>query len=185
MASELRSFETLLDGLKSQELLLLKQTQDLVVRSPARGEVTTWDVKRLLTARPVERGQVLMSVAKLDGEWVVEVRMPEDRMGHVAEAYRQAAAKGETLTATFVLATDPGTERTGQIREIASRAELSGTDEHTVLIVVSFDKTQVPATLLRPGATTTVKIGCGRRVVGYVWFHDLLEWFQREVLFRL
>jgi len=185
LASDLKSLEKSLEGLLIQEALLTRQAGDLVVRSPSRGQITTWDVKRLLLARPVERGQVLLSVAELDGEWVLEIRMPEDRMGHVAEAWQRAQAEGKTLTATFVLATDPGVERIGEVREIASRAELNDKEEQSVLITVAFDKSQFPKTLLRPGAAATVKIACGRRSVGYVWFHDLLEWFQREVLFRL
>ena len=34
----------------------------------------------------------------------------------------------------------------------------------------------------RPGATTTAKIHCGRRSIGYVWLHDIwdaaIEWLR-------
>ena len=48
---------------------------------------------------------------------------------------------------------------------------------------VAVDREQMPT--LRPGATATARIHCGRRPVGYVWFRGLLEWFQSRVLFRL
>jgi multidrug efflux pump subunit AcrA (membrane-fusion protein) len=32
---------------------------------------------------------------------------------------------------------------------------------------------------LRPGATATAKVHCGRASIGYVWFHDAIAWIQR------
>jgi hypothetical protein len=32
---------------------------------------------------------------------------------------------------------------------------------------------------LRPGATATAKVHCGRASIGYVWFHDAITWIQR------
>ena len=37
----------------------------------------------------------------------------------------------------------------------------------------------------RPGASVTAKVHCGRRSIGYVWLHDLFEWFQSRVLFHI
>ena len=50
------------------------------------GTVLTWNVQELLAARPVTRGQVLLTVADLSGPWVLEIRMPDDRIGHVLAA---------------------------------------------------------------------------------------------------
>jgi hypothetical protein len=32
---------------------------------------------------------------------------------------------------------------------------------------------------LRPGATVTAKVHCGRASLGFVWFHDAIAWIQR------
>ena len=34
------------------------------------------------------------------------------------------------------------------------------------------------------GAEVSAKIDCGRRSLGYVWFHDVLEFIQTKILFR-
>lgn len=148
-------------------------------------EVITWDVKELLEARPVQRGQVLLTVADPSRDWILEIHMPEHRMGHVAEAKRKADEAGEPLEVEFVLATDPRVTRTGTVKNIARQAEVDEKQENTVLIKVAFDKSQLPATLFRPGAAVRAKIHCGRTSLGYVWLHDPIDWVYREVLFRL
>jgi hypothetical protein len=37
----------------------------------------------------------------------------------------------------------------------------------------------------RPGATVVARIHCGRRALGYVWLHEVWEFIQSRVLFRL
>jgi len=34
-----------------------------------------------------------------------------------------------------------------------------------------------------PGAEVEVSIGCGQRSLGFVLFHDLYEWIQRNILY--
>ena len=50
-----------------------------------------------------------------------------------------------------------------------------------LLVRVNVDRSSLPS--LRPGATATAKIHCGRRAIGYVWFRDLWEFVQSKVLF--
>jgi hypothetical protein len=70
------------------ELYKAKQ-KELDIKSPLRGIVVTWDLQnRLPIGRPVQRGQVLMRVANPDGPWQLELRMPEQRMGHIVK-YQQ------------------------------------------------------------------------------------------------
>ena len=88
----------------------------------------------------------------------------------------------DRLEVTFILATEPGQEYTGRVKEIHYSAEVRGDEGNTVLIKVDFDKRKLPH--LRPGATVTGKIYCGRRSVGYVLFHDLIAFIQSRILFR-
>jgi hypothetical protein len=69
------------------------------------------------------------------------------------------------------------------VKEIHHRAEVRGDDGNTVLIKVAIDKNELPQ--LRPGASVVAKLHCGRRSEGYVWFHDLIEFVQAKILFRL
>ena len=60
---------------------------------------------------------------------------------------------------------------------------LAITAVNTVLVRVAFDK-QVLATEPRPGATVNGKIYVGRASIGYVWFHDLISFVQRKIIFQ-
>ncbi|MEK6236065.1 MAG: HlyD family efflux transporter periplasmic adaptor subunit [Planctomycetales bacterium] len=185
LSGEERSLKESLNGLKAQEKLLARRMRDLQVKSPLGGQVVTWDVDELLIGRPVQRGQVLLTVADASQEWVVEMRLPEKRMGHVAAARERAAEKGEDLQVEFVPATDPGMACSGTVQEIALQADLDPTAGSIILITVKFDKSQLSPAMLRPGAGVTAKIHCGRRSIGYVWLHDHVDWVRREILFRL
>ena len=63
------------------------------------------------------------------------------------------------------------------------RGKVRGEEGNTVLIKVAVNKDELPQ--LRPGASVVAKLHCGRESIGYVWFHDLIEFVQAKVLFRL
>jgi multidrug efflux pump subunit AcrA (membrane-fusion protein) len=168
----------LVSSLQQQYEILEQQKSELAVRSPIGGEVLTWNLKQLLAARPVNRGQVLMTVADLEGPWVLELRVPDDRVAHVMAA-RQVL--GEDLDVSFILAADPGARRRGRLQRVGARTEVSESDEAFVLSIVTVNRDEIPE--LVPGSEVTAKIHCGRRSLGYVWFHELWEAIQTWVLF--
>ena len=119
-----------------------------------------------------------MRVADTDGEWQLELRMPEDRIGHIAKAQRQLGAE---LPVTYILATEPGAKREGTVKEVHLIAEVHEEEGSTVLMKVKIDKSELGT--LRPGMNVTAKVYCGKRAIGYVWFHDLVAFIQSRVLF--
>lgn len=182
LTSQLETSRQTLSGLLAEEELLRRQLALLEIHCPMRGQVITWNVADKLMTRPVRRGQRLLTVADLDGSWVLEVKLDEDRLGHLLAAQQQLQG---AMRVSFVLATDPSVTYEGHLEQIANRVELDENRRNTVKVVVRINKDDLPADLLRPGASVTVRIHCGERSLGYVWFHDVWEWFQREVLFRL
>ena len=86
------------------------------------------------------------------------------------------------LPVEFVLATDPGESREGRISEIDLSAEVRGDEGNTVLVKVEIDKEELPH--VRPGASVSAKIYCGRAAIGYVYLHPVFEFIQSEILFR-
>ncbi len=177
--AEEEELRTLMEGLRRQrEVLALRQDQ-LHVRSPIDGEVLTWDVSQLLETRPVVRGQRLMTIADLDGPWVLELRIPDDRVGHVLEARRRWK---RSLPVTFILATDPGLTYRGRLTRLAMATETQRTGPPAVLATVAIDPHQ-GRLQRRPGATVVGKISCGRRSLLYLGFHDLVDAVRRHVLF--
>ncbi len=169
-------------NLQEQRGLLIARRERLVAKSPIEGQVITWNVAETLMARPVKEGQVLLTVADGEGPWQLEIPMAEDRLGELLRAQDQASSP---LDVEFILATDPHTAHRGRVERVAERAELDDELRNTVLVIVAFDKSRLPRELLRPGASATVKIHCGERPLGEVLFHDLAQWFRREVWFRM
>ena len=147
--------------------------------------IVTWQVRDLLLLRPVEKGQVLMSVADKTGPWELEIKMPDDRLGHINRAAAAAKQSGRELEVDYILATDPGTRHHGTVKEIHEQAEVRGEEGNTVLVRVTIDPTRHEKEELGAGASVTARIACGKRSLGYVWFHDVLSFIQTQVLFRL
>jgi len=171
-----------------QQLALYRQRQaELIIRSPIKGQVIDWQVKDRLTHRPVQRGQALFTVVDPQDEWTLDLRVPQKKMGHVLRAYQrdqQAATAGKQATrVVFFLATHPGQTFEGAIRRIHQATDVSEKEGPTVLVEVAVNKEELPE--LRPGAAVTARIDCGRRAIGYVWLHEVIEFGQRQVLFWL
>ena len=174
-----------IESLGQQELLYRSKKKDLEVRSPIDGVIVTWQVRDRLLLRPVEKGQVLMSVADKTGPWELEVHMPDDRLGHVNRAAAEARAAGRDLTVDYIVATDPGTRHEGVVKEIHEQAEVHGEEGNTVLVRVTVDPERHEKEELGAGASVTARIACGKRPLGYVWFHDVLAFIRTQILFRL
>jgi hypothetical protein len=168
------------------QLQLLKEKQEeLRIRSPADGQIGTWDVRTLLPRdRPVQWGQELMWIFDPSGPWQLRILMPDRRMGHIVK--RQLETEKRDLDVEFILASQPATRYHGKVKEIELSAEVRGDEGNTVLIKVEIDEDvkRELAPLLRPGVGVTAKIDCGRRAIGYVWFHDLIAFVQSKILFR-
>lgn len=172
--------ESQLKSLQLQLQLYREKTKKLQVTSPIDGEVVTWQVFELLIFRTVQQGQILMSVVDPNGPWEVEVQMPEDRMGFIVDAQRE---QGEHLPVEFIAAAKPGETHEGKVKEIHRIADVRGEEGNTVLLRVDFDKNEISN--LRQNATVTAKVYCGRAPIGYVWFHDLVSFWQAKVWFRI
>jgi multidrug efflux pump subunit AcrA (membrane-fusion protein) len=185
MAGQVQQLEKSLDSLALQLDLLLKKQKQLVLHSPIDGQVVTWDVKNLLEERPVEKGQILMSVADPKGDWQLELHLREDRAGYVARAWNESQAAQAKLGADYILATAPGHRLQGVVTQIDSTADVRGDEGNTVLVKVAIDRTAIDESELRPGASASAKIHCGRRSLGFVWFHELVAAIRSKVLFRL
>jgi multidrug efflux pump subunit AcrA (membrane-fusion protein) len=166
-------------NLQVQLTLVQKDLDQLIVRSPIDGQIATWQVRELLIHRPVEKGQILMQVVEPNSDWELELLLPEQDMGYLNEGRREL---GEKLSVSYIAATDPGATHQGTVKEVARTAEVRGEEGNTVLVRVAIDKQDLK-TEPRPGATVTGKIYVGRASIGYVWFHDLISFVQRKILF--
>lgn len=195
VTGEIKQLLKVMDSYEAQRRLLDKKREGLQVRSPIDGKVVTWRVEERLKGRPVRKGQQLMEVADPTQDWELDIFVPESKMGHVIERLQKLQEKdpGAKLKLTFILATHPGEKLEGTVQEIHTSAEVHGDQGNTVRMTASFDQALLKNQLgindivndLKVGQDVKVKIDCGTRPVGYVLFHDLFEFIQSRILFRL
>lgn len=179
LSAQLSQLKQRLVSLEKQHELLKEKHKQLHITSPIDGQVVTWDIEQLLF-RPVTTGQVLLTVANPDGDWELEVYMPEKRMGHVERAWKSKPTD-KPLKVTYIMQTDPGTSHQGTVEEIHVTSSLHEDRGQSVRIRVKIDKNDL--TDRRPGATATAKIHCGQRSIAYVWMHEAIEFIQSRILF--
>jgi multidrug efflux pump subunit AcrA (membrane-fusion protein) len=167
-------------SLESQLAILNEKAIQLVRRSPIDGIVTTWDVEKTLRARPVVAGQALLAVAKTDGQWELEISMPEKRMKYLDEAI--AKASDGHLPVDFILMTNPSQQLSGKLSaaQIHQRAEVAEEEGTVVKLRVQPDSMDG---LTRPGSKVIADVKCGRANAAFVWFHEVIEWIRANLLF--
>ena len=184
LAGEIRVLESRRDGLIARLKDYEEKRKQLSVTSPIDGVVLTWQAEERLAKRPVERGQVLMTIADTSAgaEWELEIHMPEDRMGHVAEAWKNLG-KDEKLKVSYILATAPGDEHSGTVREVYESAEVRGEEGNGVQLRIDISESDLADP--RSGASVVAKVHCGDAKLGYVWFGDVIHFIQSRILFRL
>lgn len=167
------------------------QQQMLEISAPISGRVITGksQIERL-TGRPVGRGNALLEIAELSGDWYLEVLMPETRMRFVSEASQKAESNGEELKVTFYLASQPAEQFTGHVTMIETTAEARGEEGNTVRLRVEFDQGELSrlrdlvGSNPKVGTEAIAKVHCGEQPVYYVYLHDLIDFIRRGV-FRL
>jgi multidrug efflux pump subunit AcrA (membrane-fusion protein) len=163
-----------LAGLQEQMKVLRAAREEQILRSPIAGQVITWDVRRRLEMRPVSRGQVLLTVADLSGPWVLELQVPDRRIGHLFRAQEQSTGP---LKVEFLPASNTQQTLGGHVEKIAPRAESEGLSEPIVPVTVAIDSESLDK--LRPGTLAVARVHCGMRAVGYVWFSELWDNLRR------
>ena len=170
---------------KTEQLNLLEDKKKKLLRpSPIAGLVTTWDVEKILNARPVVTGQLLMTISDPDGPWEIEVLMPEKRMRFLDLAMQDAKDKGY-LDMKFILMTDPKITHKGRLNfdGVSQRAELDAEDGAVVKLRCIPDPEAMKQIKRYPGARVIADVKCGKRSAAFVWFHEVVEWVRANVWF--
>jgi multidrug efflux pump subunit AcrA (membrane-fusion protein) len=179
-----------LASLRERERLLAPELEKLVVKSPIRGTVTTWDPE-MMQGRQIKQGDPILEISNVEGKWVVEVDLPENAMVHIARAQ---AALGESLPVEFVLSSNPDTVYKGRLLEIGTQAA-PVEQENFVKAKVEIEEDQGLVQTVREaterenanaakvsGLEVRAKVNCGPKPLGYVLFRELID-FVREYVF--
>jgi biotin carboxyl carrier protein len=170
LAADEREFAERVASLERQLAIVTGQTADLVVRSPLGGVVLTWEADERLESRPVRRGQRLLTVADPEGDWRLDLSVPDRGAAHLLEARKRL---GPDLAVEYRLATEPQRTYHTSLGEVAYSMEADESGRPRLRAWSRVERADVP--LPRPGATVVAAVRCGRRPLGYVWFHEIYE----------
>jgi len=164
----------LLASLEQQRQIVIRRQADLNVKSPLAGQVVTWDVEQMLATRPVQRGQVLLTVANPNGPWELRLHASENDIGHVIAARRSGQVE---LPVSFVMSAQPATVFSGRVVNISVATDADMLIGEGVPVIATFDR--IGSMPLHPGSAVVANIHCGRRPAGYVLFHRVYEAVRR------
>src|SRR5262249_11588719 len=168
LTAEEEQYQQQVRDLADRQSMLQKEQETLTVRSPLSGEVVTWKVQQQLAARPLKRGDALLTVADIAGRWQLALKVPSRSAG------RLLGTRGDIhSSASFVLATNPGQTLEGKVNEIAPRLEIDESGESYILTTVDVPREKIENRT--PGATAFARIDCGRGSLAEAWFHDLID----------
>lgn len=177
LAGEEAELKQRIASLLAQQTLLQAERQATQVTSPLTGEVLTWDVRAQLTGRPVQRGQVLLTVGDVAGPWIVEAHIRERDVPELRRGLQWYPEEG--VRATFMPTPASGNVLTGRIYDMANVTEVNDRGESTVRVTIGFDCP--PGERLRPGTTVLPRIECGRQNLGYVWLREPWQTIQQQL----
>ncbi|MCA9039862.1 MAG: HlyD family efflux transporter periplasmic adaptor subunit [Planctomycetaceae bacterium] len=172
---EIEAAEVQIQGFKEQIGLLEQSHEELKIRSPITGRVTTHQVEQLLLNRPVSWGESLIEVMNEEGPWHLELEVDEDRYGHIAQA--QKATNTEALPVEFILAISPEVTYEGTLEKISTRANTSKENTNILQVDIAIEEEKLPN--LRIGSEVRAKINCGKKSLGYVLFGDVIEFLRK------
>jgi multidrug resistance efflux pump len=164
-------------GLRKELELRLIENAHLEVVAPGTGTVVNWQARQNLINRPVERGQNLMTIVDPNSNWLLELELPERRLGHLMDALTKS---GEPLQVTFAMVSMPSKEFEGRLHLVDHQLDVHSDQGNTCLVRVAFDNRDLDRDLLRTGTRVNASIACGTRSIGYAMFHEVIETVQSK-----
>lgn len=166
---ELKSVES---SLQQQLDLLQLQADELVLRSPIEGTITTWNLKTLLTEnRPVTRTDRLLTIADLAGPWQARFYIDHRDMGPVLKAL-----EAQQTSTSFVISEAPDSPQHARIFDVSPLVTTDAVHGTTLEFKAEIDKESLPNA--RPGTAAIFRVECGDAAIGYVWFRRLIDRIQ-------
>jgi multidrug efflux pump subunit AcrA (membrane-fusion protein) len=181
----IKSYQKQRKVLESQiELMKLKKSR-LEISSPIDGIITTPELKRRYTDYPVEPSFALLEVANLDGDWQLELKIPQGKMGYVDSAFIEKDT--DVLDVEFKIGTNPNLNLKGKLsrKSVDMRAvpSESGAPDFRAIVQITPEQRDELNDELRSGATATAKILCGKKPLGQVCFYQAWDFLRTTIFF--
>jgi len=168
IAAEEQELQELRTSLRKQLEIIRKQQRDLSLTAPIRGRILTWDPQHLLLNRPVQRGQLLTTIADTQGDWTLELKV---QGRNVSKLIAKAPDPNNTLDVRYTLATLPKESYRAKLTELAARVDWDPEYKESLLALAP--TLNLPETNARPGAKVIASIHCGWYPIGLTWLSDI------------
>jgi hypothetical protein len=159
-----------------------------------KARVLSYDFRDSMLSRSVKPSEPIMRLGNVEGEWVIEIKMPQKYIGHVKEAFEKEQT--DKLDVTIIPLSTPTRRFQGKLHrdDVAGEAIPNPDDktesEPVVRCKVRIEDKDIPESdrmprdlLFAADAEAEVKIDCGNRPMGYSLFHGAWEWFYEKVVF--
>ncbi|MGH1373410.1 MAG: efflux RND transporter periplasmic adaptor subunit [Cellvibrionaceae bacterium] len=145
--------------------LLEDRSERATLKSPMAGFVISGDLSRALGS-PVERGQILFEVAPL-----------ENYRARLSVHQQDIQFLSQALQGRITLLALPSEKLKFSVGNIVPVFESSQSDSAFQVEGLLGESPKA----LRPGMKGIAKIDVGKRALGWVLFHDLIEWWQLKL----
>jgi hypothetical protein len=155
-----------------------------------------------LRNKTVQPDQELIRLGNLEGEWHVELKIPQRNIGQVLRAYadpkyhkEEPGTKRKYLDVDILLASRPDASYLGRLYadDVVPQAVPNKTDhDETEPVVTAYVKlaaadlppeARIPANQFVTGLEVRTRVRCGDHSLGYSLFHGVWEWFYETVVF--
>jgi multidrug efflux pump subunit AcrA (membrane-fusion protein) len=172
----------------AREMLAFYQAEQsrLVIRSPIDGVVVARRLRQELENRPIRRGDPLLQVVDLSGDWQLSVEVADRDSDYVNRFYgeRSRAGRGQATPSNAVeytfdsLPSDSFAANVTDIARVIENREGLGGFQEVLASVAREDAARV-----HMGATARVRFACGREPFAFVWSRPLVEFLQKRFRF--
>lgn len=163
-----------IETIHRQLALLELQSEQLVIRAPISGTVTTERPREKLLGRPVRRGESLLEIMNEEGGWQLELEVAEHRVGHLL-TYQQ---QHPDVSVKFRQLSHAQQSRECAVTRLADRTRPSS--DLGSCSRVFCDVSQVDLPSRQVGSEVSARIQCGQQSLAYIWFHEFWELLQRN-----
>ena len=176
-ASDIERLKIRLETLNERLAFFEDKKSRLEILAPIAGQITTPNLRQRLTDRPLDRGDLLMTVSDTHGQWEIELQIPDNRVEFVKNAQAQS---DQPLEVIFRLASDSQQTYVGKLSRLDYRSDNRTEQQQTM--VMAFVEIDEPALgeSLRLGTRVYGKISCGKRnnffLLTYEAKHKIQEW---------
>jgi biotin carboxyl carrier protein len=164
-----------------QQLKILEQQMAAQnVTSPIAGVILTADLRKELEDRPISQGTALLDVAAIDGDWVLELKMPDRKVGELLKTQQETE---EPLKVSFVRSSEPSIVYEGQVKTIDLSAKIDDEVGQFLRVVVDIDASQIPNRNV--GMETVAYLHCGQKSYAYIWTREIVDFVHKHIVFPL